>query len=180
MSDENSSWAKAACRMFLSKKIRRRSKKRSRSRGKRKNKAEGGGQNPAHIPPPRSDWLVHSPSQWAIIGDVEHLVGVEQLPEAVQKVATFKATTPGVHKNQQGANIWVQLPHLHTVRSRRFRGNQVSDDFHVTWKNLKRDKSMLSCDHFHIEILKFSTIDEVALGFHVKMSTFKCENRVKI
>lgn len=63
-------------------------------------------------------------------------MGVEKLAEAVQKVATFKATTLGVYKNQQGADILVQLLHLHTVWSRSFRGGEVSDNFHVNFKNV--------------------------------------------
>lgn len=45
-------------------------------------------------------------------------MGVEQLAEAVQKVATFQAAAPGVDKHQQGADVWSQPLHLHTVTTR--------------------------------------------------------------
>lgn len=120
-------WQKAACRIVFVKKV----KKKKQEKAEEKKRAD------AYLPPPRSDWLVHPPSQRAFIGDVEHLVGVEQFAEAVQKVATFKATTPGVYKNQQGADIWGQLLHLHTVRSGHFRGSQESS-LKVTRENLKK------------------------------------------
>lgn len=79
---------------------------------------EEGGQSPGQAPPPCHDWPAHPPGQRASVGDVKHLVGVEQLAEAVQKVATFQAAAPGVDKHQQGADVWSQLLHLHTVTTR--------------------------------------------------------------
>lgn len=50
-----------------------------------------------------------SPCQRASVGDVKHLVGVQQLPEAVQQLSALQPAALRVHKHQQGADCVPQL-----------------------------------------------------------------------
>lgn len=58
-----------------------------------------------------------SPGQRTSGGDVEHLVGVQKFPEAVEKLSAFQTAALRVDKHQQGTDVLPQLVVLRDIEN---------------------------------------------------------------